>query len=106
MNNKTKFNISVLICLTIALSACGTEPPACDSKEVNEVLKDIVKDWDLILLKNEAISTIESKDRSRMCKSLMTVKEKGSDSEKLPVKYEIDLADNGEEFSVTLRRDF
>lgn len=88
----------------LALAGCTSSVPPCDDKEVAKTLKEILAEQDFLLLNNNGISTTKSAYKMRICKSLMKVRDKQTNEiEELVATYEINLADNGREFIVTLR---
>ena len=101
---KAYIHIMLIFMISLLASGCGGSVPPCDSKEVKELLIKILDDADMALISNGAISTTKSDDKSRICKSVMKVKNKQTkEQEEVGVQYEINLADNKKEFAVTLR---
>lgn len=99
-----KSSVIILALSLVALTGCKASVPSCDDKEIDSLLSKILIGQGFSLVKNSAITTVRSDDRVRICKSLMTVKEAASpQTEEIGVIYEINLADNGKEFTVNLR---
>lgn len=94
----------ILMACLLTLAGCTSSVPPCDDKEVAKTLKEILAEQDFLLLSNNGISTTKSTDKVRICKSMMKVRDKqNNEIENLVATYEINLADNGREFIVTLR---
>lgn len=96
--------LTISFCTALLLVAgCDTKVPECDDKEVHGLLKKIFADNDVSLLSNSAISTIKTDGKTRMCRSMVNLKNnKTGEREKIMLQYEIVLADNKKEFTVEI----
>lgn len=98
-------------CLCAAcLCACGSSLPDCDSKEVIQLLKQIVKEQTNLPFANEsvielkkvsAVRTIERNDKSCSCAAIGTFAALGETMDQR-FTYSVEMADNGDEFMVTI----
>lgn len=92
---------SSFLLLAMILTGCGSSLPECSDKEVIALLKNISKKNDVELVKISGISTKNRGDKSCTCVALATFKD-GADQEELSIQYEIDLSDDGKEFTVEM----
>lgn len=95
----------VVLLLTLSLYGCGGSLPECSDEEVVKLLKKIYKKSGVNLTEVSGISTKDRKENTCSCSALGKFYEDGVEEE-YGIIYTINLADNGEEFTVTTRLDF
>lgn len=97
---------TMLLILTILfVTGCKNSVPSCDDKGVQKLLETILEKKKIKLIKNAAITTINTGDKNCLCKSYMTIKDEDGDVEEHRMIYEINMADNGKEYTVSLKVD-
>lgn len=98
IKHKTRLSRIVIVLICLLLAGCSNSIPECDSFAVHSVLNDILQDNGIVMDSNNAIATIHVEDNIRMCSSIVQTK-----NEQIPIDYEIIVADDGDEFMVTIR---
>lgn len=94
--------ITSTLLVALCLVGCGGSLPECGDKEVINLLKEISKKQGIELVSVSGISTKKREGNECRCTALGKFKFMG-DVEEANINYIINLADNKEEFTVTMR---